>query len=130
MAARELGLTRQGLAKKMERLGLRAGESAAKAPLPDYATPGVRSHRVATFVASAAGLVVVVLITLAIGRILARFRPAAPASRREPPRQPPSGEQQRLAQRGEAHGLHRPDPAGRRAPWLPDRSSAHRSDRA
>jgi hypothetical protein len=62
----------------MERLGLHAGESAAKAPMPGYATPGVRSPRAATFVAAATGLVAVVLITLVIGRLIARLRPPTP----------------------------------------------------
>ena len=61
-----------GLDTTIERLGLPVGHSAHAAPLPEYATPGVGNQRASTALAAGAGLLVVFIVTYALGRLVSR----------------------------------------------------------
>jgi len=66
-----------GLECVIHRQQIPVAETQRPSPLPDYQAPGVRNERASVFVAAAAGVLVVVLLTLIIGRVLARPRPPA-----------------------------------------------------
>jgi len=66
-----------GLESVMQREHLPEAETAQPSPLPDYQAPGVHNERASVFIATAVGVLVVVLLTLIIGRVLARPRPPA-----------------------------------------------------
>jgi cobalt/nickel transport protein len=68
-----------GLESVIHRERIPVAETQQPAPLPDYGTPGVRNERVGVFIAAGVGVVVVALITLAIGQILTRLAAGKPS---------------------------------------------------
>ncbi len=80
-----------GLDTTIERFKLPVRRSAQRAPLPDYAVPGVRQARMSIFIASGIGLIAVFLVTYLIGKLLSRRGGLMPPT--PPPSQPdPSGQ--------------------------------------
>jgi len=61
-----------GLESVIEREAIPVAQAEQPSPLPDYQTPGVRNPRLGVFIAAAAGVVLVTLVTLAIGHLAAR----------------------------------------------------------
>ena len=64
-----------GLESVIHREQIPVAETEQPSPLPDYQAPGVRNERASVFIAAAAGVIAVVLVTLVIGRLLSRSRP-------------------------------------------------------